>query len=284
MRALPDLQAPTVALTAAVVLAVGCERNTPPSAQVRAPASTTASQPESTAAAGVSAPARRAEQEPDWTRLREALVREALAPEPGLSTLVLAAMRKVPRHLFVPHALRHAAYEDRPLPIGGGQTISQPYIVALMSSAADVQPGERCLEIGTGSGYQAAVLAELCAEVYSIEYLPDVASFGKANLERAGYGQRVQLRVGDGYLGWPERAPFAAIVVTAAPEVVPKPLLEQLAQGGTLVIPVGAQGQVQQLERWVRIKPGLEAQVFRRDTLANVRFVPFLGGRDKSQP
>ncbi len=137
---------------------------------------------------------------------------------------LLAAMRRVPRHLFVPPELERLAYSDRPLPIPGGQTISQPYIVAFMTEAANISPSERCLEIGTGSGYQAAVLAELCAETYSIEYLPEVAAFGRANLDRAGYLERVELRVGDGYGGWPERAPFDVILVTAAPDEVPQPL------------------------------------------------------------
>jgi protein-L-isoaspartate(D-aspartate) O-methyltransferase len=190
-------------------------------------------------------------------------------------------MREVPRHLFVSEKLQSMAYQDRPLPIGGGQTISQPLIVALMSHAADIQEHERCLEIGTGSGYQAAVLALLCREVSSIEYLPDVAALGRKNLERAGYAERVRLRVGDGYLGWPDAAPFDAILVTAAPEVVPKPLLEQLAQGGVLVIPVGTNSDVQQLERWIRTGPGSTA--FKRDVLTPVRFVPFLGGRDKTE-
>jgi len=255
---------------------LSCERNPPPPTAHPEPSSlrNRTGEPVRTAS----------EQEPDaekWTRLRHALVKEAIEPDPQITDRVLEVMRKVPRHLFVPAALQGLAYDDRPLPIGSGQTISQPYIVALMTHAVDIQPTDRCLEIGTGSGYQAAILAELCREVYSIEYLPDVADTGRKNLARAGYQKTVQLRVGDGYLGWPEKAPFDAILVTAAPEVVPKPLLDQLAQGGVLVIPVGANAQLQQLERYTRFGPGPTA--FKRDSLASVRFVPFLGGRDKAQ-
>jgi protein-L-isoaspartate(D-aspartate) O-methyltransferase len=210
---------------------------------------------------------------------RESMVREQMEARGITDPSVLAAMRKVPRHLFVPEAARDEAYADRPLPIGNGQTISQPYIVAFMTRAAGVKPKESCLEIGTGSGYQAAVLAELCAKTHSIEYLPEVARFGAENLRAGGYGPpRVQLRVGDGYQGWPEAAPFDVIIVTAAPDHVPRPLLDQLASGGRLVIPVGESGE-QELERWTRIRPGRDDGAFRRERLIGVRFVPFLGDR-----
>jgi protein-L-isoaspartate(D-aspartate) O-methyltransferase len=194
------------------------------------------------------------------------------------SPAVIRAVRRVPRHLFVPEAVRPIAYTDRALPIVGGQTISQPYIVAAMTDAVKPTPSSRCLEIGTGSGYQAAVLAEVCGSVYSIEYLPEVAEFGKRNLEALGYAPaRVHLRVGDGFRGWPEAAPFDAIVVTAAPERVPQPLLDQLAVGGRLVIPVGPEHGTQTLERWTRRAPGREPSAFARERLMDVRFVPFLG-------
>ena len=206
---------------------------------------------------------------------REHMVRETIAKRGVKEPRVLAAMRRVPRHLFVPPSAEGAAYGDRPLPIGWGQTISQPYIVAAMTEAVAPEPGERCLEIGTGSGYQAAVLAELCGRVYSIEYHPELAAFAAENLETVGY--RVELRTGDGYAGWPEAQPFDVIVVTAAPERVPQPLLDQLALGGRLVIPVGPEGGVQELILYVRRKAGSDPASFERRSLAEVRFVPFLG-------
>jgi protein-L-isoaspartate(D-aspartate) O-methyltransferase len=206
---------------------------------------------------------------------RDHMVRETIAKRGVKDPRVLAAMRRVPRHLFVPESQGGAAYADRPLPIGWGQTISQPYIVAAMTEAVAPAPGERCLEIGTGSGYQAAVLAELCDRVYSIEYVPELAKFADENLEIAGY--RVELRTGDGYAGWPEAQPFDVIVVTAAPERVPQPLLDQLALGGRLVIPVGPEGGVQELSLYVRRRPGRDPSSFERRSLAEVRFVPFLG-------
>jgi protein-L-isoaspartate(D-aspartate) O-methyltransferase len=185
----------------------------------------------------------------------------------------------VPRHRFVPDAMSERAYEDRPLPIGHGQTISQPAVVAVMTAAVAPAPTDRCLEIGTGSGYQAAVLAEVCARVYSIEYLEPLATFAAKNLRATGYGEdRVILRHGDGYVGWPEAAPFQVIVVTAAPETVPKPLLDQLAPSGRLVIPVGPEGQTQMLELWIKKSSG---EGFDKKTLMAVRFVPFLGDRDR---
>jgi protein-L-isoaspartate(D-aspartate) O-methyltransferase len=191
---------------------------------------------------------------------------------------VLAALRRVPRHRFVPEQSRAAAYADRPLPIGSGQTISQPYIVALMTELARPTERDRCLEIGTGSGYQAAILAEVCGKTYSIEYLEPVARFGESNLRKSGYGpERVQLRVGDGYRGWPEAAPFDVIIVTAAPESVPEPLLEQLAVGGRLVVPIGGQSSGQQLQRWTRHRAGKGRGAFEVEDLLPVRFVPFLG-------
>jgi protein-L-isoaspartate(D-aspartate) O-methyltransferase len=191
---------------------------------------------------------------------------------------VLTAMRTVPRHEFVLPVFRPMAYEDRPLPIVGQQTISQPSVVAMMTQAVKPDASSKCLEIGTGSGYQAAVLAELCKKTFSIEYFEEVARFGEEHLRALGYGpDRVALRVGDGYIGWEEEAPFDAIVVTAAPEKVPRPLLEQLAMNGRLVIPVGEKNGVQVLELWTRTAEGNAESSFKREALTSVRFVPFVG-------
>lgn len=183
---------------------------------------------------------------------------------------VLAAMRKVPRHRFMPESQRPYAYDDRPLPIGQAQTISQPYIVALMSELAAVKPGDTVLEVGTGSGYQAAILAEMGAKVFSIEIVASLAQRAKAILDVLGYGGSVEVRHGDGYAGWPERAPFDAIVVTAAPPKIPEPLKQQLEVGGRLVIPVGK--DFQSLLRVTRTEDG-----FREESVIPVRFVPMTG-------
>jgi protein-L-isoaspartate(D-aspartate) O-methyltransferase len=184
---------------------------------------------------------------------------------------VLAAMAKVPRHLFVPSGLAGQAYDDQPLPIGFDQTISQPYIVAFMTEAVDLTPGERVLEIGTGSGYQAAVLAELGAAVYSIEIVPELGERARQTLRSLGYGS-VQVKVGNGYDGWPEHAPFDAIVVTAAPEQVPQALVAQLAENGRMAVPVGSdvQEMVVLTRRGGRVT---ETRVF------PVRFVPMVRPR-----
>jgi protein-L-isoaspartate(D-aspartate) O-methyltransferase len=182
---------------------------------------------------------------------------------------VLTALGRVPRERFVPASLRGRAYDDSPLPIGFNQTISQPYIVAYMSEALGVEPDDTVLEIGTGSGYQAAVLGEIARRVYTIEIVPDLARRAAATLQELGYAN-IQVRAGDGYAGWPEHAPFDRIIVTAAPEEIPAPLLEQLAAGGRLVIPVGEQGQTQ----WMTIVDKTELGVVSRRTLP-VQFVPF---------
>jgi len=187
---------------------------------------------------------------------------------------VLSAMRSVPRHMFVPEALREAAFADRPLPIGEGQTISQPYIVALMTDLADVRPGQRVLEVGTGSGYQAAVLAAMRAEVYTIEIIPSLAERARRTLDQLGY-EGIRYRVGDGYGGWPEAAPFDAVIVTAAPDHVPQPLVDQLAEGGRMIIPVGDVSQT--LLRITRTAKGVSTE-----RIVPVRFVPMTGeARDR---
>lgn len=181
---------------------------------------------------------------------------------------VLNAMRKVPRHQLVPGNVRHLAYADGPLPIGYGQTISQPYIVAIMTEAIDPKPGMKVLEIGTGSGYQAAVLGEIVAEVYTIEIVEPLGTKAQKDLEKLGY-KNVHVRVGDGYKGWPEQAPFDAIIVTAAPEKVPQPLIDQLKEGGKMIIPVGSNTNTQEL-RLLEKKKGK----IRTTSLLPVRFVP----------
>ena len=191
-----------------------------------------------------------------------------------LSASVLTAMRHTPRHAFVPADLRNAAYDDRPLPIGYGQTISQPYIVALMSDLLRLAPRSRALEIGTGSGYQAAVLAELGHEVYTIEIVPALASQAAKRLSDLGY-DTAHVREGDGYFGWPDAAPFDAIVVTAATPQIPPPLLEQLKPGGRMVIPIGAAFLVQQLMLIEKRADG----TIRTEALLPVAFVPFTRAR-----
>lgn len=209
---------------------------------------------------------------------QEQLIRQTIESRGIRDPRVLEALRLVPRHAFVPKAQVNSAYEDRPLPIGCGQTISQPYIVAIMSEAAMPQSSDRCLEIGTGSGYQTAVLSRLCGELYSIESNATLFDLGRANLKLADYlGERVHLRHGDGYFGWPEASPFDIIVVTAAPPTVCEPLLEQLALGGRLVIPVGPDTQIQDLQRWTRIASGSQRDAFAIENLLDVRFVPMLG-------
>ena len=188
---------------------------------------------------------------------------------------VLAAMRKVPRHLFVEPAQRAQAYEDHPLPIPGNQTISQPYIVALMTELLELKPASRVLEIGTGSGYQSAVLGELAKEVYTIEIVPELAELAASRLKELGY-DNVTVREGDGYRGWPEHAPFDAVIVTAAPERIPQPLLDQLAPGGILVIPVG--GFFQELKVF---RKSTDGRITEKDILP-VRFVPMTGEVEKT--
>ncbi len=184
---------------------------------------------------------------------------------------VLETMGRVPRHEFVPAEFLSQAYDNHPLPIGYGQTISQPYIVALMTQVLDIRPGDRVLEIGTGSGYQAAILADMGAEVYTIEIIGPLADTAADRLARLGY-KNVQVRHTDGYFGWPDAAPFFNIIVTAAPDHVPQPLLDQLDVGGTMVIPVGPPGGFQELWRLTRESE----KKFQSASLGGVRFVPFV--------
>jgi len=187
---------------------------------------------------------------------------------------VLAVMEKVPRHEFVPEEYRDRAYEDRALPIGYDQTISQPYVVAFMTEQLDPKPTDRVLEIGTGSGYQAAVLAQLVAEVHTIEIIEPLAKRAEADLKRLGY-TNIHVRAGDGSQGWPEAAPFDAIIVTCAPEKVPQPLVEQLKDGGRMIIPIGRMGDQ---ELVLLRKQG--GQLEKRAVLP-VRFVPMTGGAQR---
>jgi len=197
---------------------------------------------------------------------------------PRFSEQVMAAMGKVPRHRFVPALQDIFAYDNRPLPIGEGQTISQPYIVALMTDLLDPKSADTVLEVGTGSGYQAAVLAELVAKVYTIEIVEPLARRARQVLGELGY-RNVELRVGDGYGGWPAAAPFDAIIVTAAPAAVPQPLIDQLKPGGRMVIPVGGASDVQQL---LLVEKQSDGRTTTRRTLP-VRFVPLTGDRGRKQ-
>jgi protein-L-isoaspartate(D-aspartate) O-methyltransferase len=217
-----------------------------------------------------------------FTTLRERLVSEIAADVKAtsrrfggkeLAPVVLEAMGRVPRHEFVPPEQRSYAYENRPLPIGHGQTISQPYIVAIMTDLADAALGKTALEVGTGSGYQAAILAACGAQVYSMEIIPELGKQAEERLQRLGY-DRVQVRIGDGYYGWSERAPFDIILVTAASSQIPPPLIAQLKPGGKMVIPVGGPFMVQHL---MLVEKAEDGQITSRELLP-VAFVPLTGG------
>jgi len=207
---------------------------------------------------------------------RERMVREQIEARDIRDPRVLAALRTVPRHWFVPEACQTEAYDDGPLPIGAGQTISQPFIVARMTEALALKPGERVLDIGTGSGYQAAVLAEITPHVASIEIVPELADAARALLAQRGYAT-IEVRTGDGWLGWPERAPFDAILLAAAPETVPPALLAQLAPGGRLCLPIGGRDEAQELQLITRQPDGS----FTSRRLEVVRFVPMTGRAER---
>ena len=207
---------------------------------------------------------------------RDRMVEEQIIPRGIKDPAVLAAMRRIPRHRFVPAFYSSFAYNDGPLPIGYGQTISQPSLVALMTEALALQGAKKVLEIGTGSGYQAAVLAEIVPKVLTIEIVEPLATQAAQTLAELGY-RNIHTRVGDGYQGWPEEAPFDAIVVTAAPDHVPQPLLDQLAVGGRLILPVGK--VFQELALYRRTKDGYE-----RTVLTMVRFVPLIRKDQSTQP
>jgi protein-L-isoaspartate(D-aspartate) O-methyltransferase len=241
-------------LTLAVVVATGCT-----------------SQPIPSGAAGTTAAVEPDRQFADTDELRarrEAMAESAIAPAVDDGRIV-EAFRTVPRHAFVPTDVLERAYDDFAVPIEAGQTISQPRLVAMMTELVQVEAGERVLEIGTGSGFQAAILRQLTDQVYSVEIIPELHSIAGAVLERLGYGD-IQLERRDGYLGWPEAAPFDAIVVTAAPDHLPRPLVEQLSpDGGRMVVPIGPVGDVQTL--WLVTREGEDVSM---EEVVQVRFVP----------
>ncbi len=206
----------------------------------------------------------------DYQRERNEMVETQIAARGVKNERVIKAMKDVPRHLFVPPEYRKLAYEDYPLYIGHSQTISQPYIVAFMTEAAYLKPTDKVLEIGTGSGYQTAVLSELVDKVYSIEILEPLARSAEERLDRLGY-KNIFIKYGDGYKGWPEHAPYDAIIVTAAPEEIPETLVNQLKGGGVMIVPVGS--YYQELYRVIK-----ENGVLHKEILMPVRFVPMIRG------
>jgi protein-L-isoaspartate(D-aspartate) O-methyltransferase len=251
-----------VILIAAVILVLARAFRAQPTSDVPAPSPVGAPSP---AASAIASPT------DAYLDLRLAMVRHQIEGRGVKDASVLDVMQRVPRHRFVPAELVSSAYEDHPLPIGLGQTISQPYIVALMTEALKLKPGDKVLEIGTGSGYQAAILAELGSEVYTVEILPELAQQAGERLRSLGY-KKVQVRNADGYYGWEEHAPYDAIIVTAAPDHLPQPLISQLRDGGRLIVPIGPPGAIQTL--WLFEKAGEEVQA---SNLGEVRFVPLTG-------
>ncbi len=211
-----------------------------------------------------------------WAAPRRDMVEQQIRERGVEQPAVLQAMESVPRHLFIPADHRDQAYSDAPLPIGWGQTISQPYIVALMTQLLDLDHHDKVLEIGTGSGYHAAVLSKVAGEVFTIEIIDELGKQARATLQQLGY-QNVHVRVGDGYKGWPEEAPFDAIILTAAPPKIPEPLVEQLKVGGRMVVPVGS--YLQDLLLLTKTAHGVEKRI-----VAPVRFVPMTGEVQEKSP
>jgi len=252
-----------LALAGLVVMLAACGVAKTLPAESPVPAAETATRPPRPSPAVTAGPL------PDpFVERRQAMVENQIEARDLSDPAVLEAMRTVPRHLFVPVEYLDQAYNDHPLPIGYGQTISQPYIVALMTDLIDLRPGERVLEIGTGSGYQAAILAQVTGQVYTIEIIPELAGRAQQTFDRLGYEQ-ITAKQADGYHGWAEHAPFDAILVTAAPDHVPQPLVNQLADRGRMVIPIGPPGGYQSL--WVLERQG--DQILRTNW-GGVRFVP----------
>jgi protein-L-isoaspartate(D-aspartate) O-methyltransferase len=231
------------------------------------------SEPTSAAPMVETSPATIPTESPRFVNARQTMVEDQIEARGVTDPAVLEAMRTVPRHEFVTEEYLDQAYADHPLPIGFGQTISQPYIVALMTETLQVEAGHKVLEIGTGSGYQAAVLAEMDLEVYTVEIIPELAERALGTLEQLDY-EDATVRNADGYFGWEEHAPYDAIIVTAAPDHLPQPLAQQLKEGGRLVIPIGPIGAVQTLWLFEKIEGELEAT-----NLGAVRFVPLTGER-----
>jgi protein-L-isoaspartate(D-aspartate) O-methyltransferase len=203
----------------------------------------------------------------------EQMIRNQIVFRGIRNTRVIEAMRNVPRHLFVPENKREFAYDDKPLPIGEGQTISQPYMVAFMTEALDLSPKDRVLEIGTGSGYQTAILSEMAREVYSMEIHDRLGEAARERLKRMDY-KNIYIKIGDGYNGWPEKAPFQAVMVTCAPKEIPRPLINQVSDGGKMVVPVGEEQGIQKLILLRKDKGFLI-----KKEVMNVLFVPMVKGK-----
>jgi protein-L-isoaspartate(D-aspartate) O-methyltransferase len=255
-----------VALTASAIAMLACRSSEPASNQASAKPTRSVESPHETGSAQPDDP---------YLETRFDMVKRTISARGVTDPLVLTAMRMTPRHAFVPPAIRHEAYSDRALPIGFGLTISQPYIVAAMTEAARVKPGDKVLEIGTGSGYQAAVLAMMGARVYTIEIHEQLAARSALVLEQAGFRQ-VKTKVGDGWYGWSDAAPFDAIIVTCATPMIPDRLLAQLKVGGRVVAPIG--DIEQQLEVIEKSADGIS-----RDAFMDVRFGPMLGAVEREQ-